>query len=499
MSTNYDVVIIGSGLGGLECATMLSKEGMNVCVLEKAKIFGGCLQSFNRKGKIIDTGIHYVGSMGEGQIMRQYIKYFGILDQLSMMRLDNDFDNVTLEGKGGFAYHHGYTDYIEALAERFPMEKAGLQRYCSKLKEIGCGISTEVHKKGSLSAGHIDYLGVSAYEFINDCVSDNTLRNVLAGTNVLYAGVKESSNLYHHAMINHSNIEGSYRFTGGTQRIADALVEKIRDNGGTVINQSNVIAINVSEGMVSGVTLENREVITAKYFISNIHPATTFSMLEQAPSIKKAFRTRLNLLPNTYGLFSVYLLMKEGQYPYLNKNYYHYANGNDVWDSITDAQTLMPKSIFLSSQLSEPPSRFSEVITIMSPIDSTLFSQWEGTDKGKRGDDYNELKEKITNHIIDFAARQFPLLKESIEHVYSASPLTFSHYTGTPNGSAYGLLKDYKSAFASLFPTRTKLTNLFLTGQNVNVHGALGVTLTAAATCGELIGSEYIAKKVGNA
>ena len=78
--SKYDIIIIGSGLGGLECGAILSKEGFNVCVVEKNAQFGGCFQTYQRKGHLLDTGIHYVGSLDEGQVMNQYFRYFGIMD-----------------------------------------------------------------------------------------------------------------------------------------------------------------------------------------------------------------------------------------------------------------------------------------------------------------------------------------------------------------------------------------------------------------------------------
>ncbi len=97
--SKYDIIIAGSGLGGLECAEILSKEGYNVCVLEKNELFGGCFQTYSRKGHLLDTGIHYIGSLDEGQIMHQYFKYFGIMDKLNISRLDEDaFDQIYYKG-----------------------------------------------------------------------------------------------------------------------------------------------------------------------------------------------------------------------------------------------------------------------------------------------------------------------------------------------------------------------------------------------------------------
>ena len=78
----YDVVIIGGGLGGLLCGYILSKQGLGVVVLEKNAGIGGCLQSFRRKGILFDTGMHYIGSMEEGQLLWRFWKYFGLLDRI---------------------------------------------------------------------------------------------------------------------------------------------------------------------------------------------------------------------------------------------------------------------------------------------------------------------------------------------------------------------------------------------------------------------------------
>ena len=93
--SKYDIIIIGSGLGGLECGAILSKEGYNVCVLEKNELFGGCFQTYRRKGHLLDTGIHYIGSLDEGQVMNQFFRYVGIMDHLKVRKLDeNAFDKI---------------------------------------------------------------------------------------------------------------------------------------------------------------------------------------------------------------------------------------------------------------------------------------------------------------------------------------------------------------------------------------------------------------------
>ena len=94
--SKYDIIIIGSGLGGLECGAILSKEGYNVCVLEKNELFGGCFQTYRRKGHLLDTGIHYIGSLDEGQVMNQFFRYVGIMDHLKVAYMITQWDTNAL-------------------------------------------------------------------------------------------------------------------------------------------------------------------------------------------------------------------------------------------------------------------------------------------------------------------------------------------------------------------------------------------------------------------
>lgn len=497
MGDIFDIVIIGSGLGGLECGVTLSKEGYNVCVVEQATLFGGCLQSFKRNGRTIDTGMHYIGSMDDGGIMRQYFKYYRVLEELNYIKLDPDFDRIHFGDSPEFAYQNGIDNFRKSIIEHFPNERDGVNRYCEKVRSIGESISVETHRLGRFSTGDIEPLGISASGFIAECVKDKRLQNILAGTNVLYGGDGERSNIYHHSMVNYSNIEGACRFIGGTQHVADSFVRRIRANGGVVRNRSEVVSIDMGADGAKSVSLSTGEKIFAKSFISDIHPSLTFGLIEQTPFVKKAYRSRLSLLPNTYALFSVYLIMKRDSFPYINSNLYFYKN-NDAWDTILDNETLCPKTVLMSSQLSQSGNKSTDVITLMTPVEYSLFERWNGGNVMQRGEDYEALKGLISQNIIDFVAQYRPDILPCIEKIYSASPLTYESYTSTPMGSAYGLLKDHRNALVSLLPSKTRVPNLFLTGQNLNVHGALGVTLTSAVTCSEFLGVDYLAKKIGN-
>lgn len=494
----FDVIIVGSGLGGLECGAILSKEGFNVCVLEKNRVLGGCLQSFKRHNKVLDTGIHYVGSMDPGQILHQFFKYFDINDKIKTRRLDADgFDQIHFQDKI-FNYAIGYENFAETMSSYFPEEKENIYNYTKKLKEVCNLISVDNLKKGILNIQGMDYFAQSAAKVIDHTVNNNILRNVLAGTNTLYGGVRNDSTFYHHAMINASNIEGPHRIVDGSQAIADALVAKIRENGGTVLTSSQVTRFVVENNNISSVEVNGNEIIEAKHFISNLHPSVTFQLVDKTPAIKKAFLSRINSLPNSYGIFTLYLILKKNTLPYINKNIY-LIKGDDVWTSTTNPLDYSVRNVLLSYQSSSTNPNFTEVISVLNPMFLSEVEKWSDTSIGRRGDSYETFKQNKAQEILDFITPYAPEIIENIENIHTSTPLTYRDYTATPEGSAYGIIKNCNNPLVTLIPTRTKIDNLFLTGQNLNVHGALGVTLTAAHTCAHLIGSEYLAKKIGEA
>jgi all-trans-retinol 13,14-reductase len=495
----FDIVIVGSGLGGLLCGHILSKEGYSVCILEKNKQIGGCLQTFTRDNCIYDTGIHYIGSLDEGQILHQYFKYFGLIGNLKLKKLDIEiFDSFYFEDiKKEFYYSMGYDRFIKTLSEAFPHERDALIKYCDKLKEISNSLALYNLEEITTNFIETNYFKENAFDFIKSITSDKRLQNVLAGSNVLYAGDPEKTPLFIHALVNASFIESSYRLIDGSQQMATILADSIIKNNGIIRANSKVTRLFCENNKVAFCEIENGDRIEAKYFISDVHPDLTLDIIEN-DILRKIYRNRIKSLENTISCFALYISLKENTFKYMNYNYYYFAN-NNVWTAASYDDCDWPESYLLITPATSKSEVYADNIIVMTYMKYDELKQWEYTTVGKRGDDYIEFKKNKAEKLLDMVEKKFPDIRKQMKSYYTSTPLTYRDYTGTKNGSLYGILRDSNEPMKSFVSPRTKIPNLIFTGQNVILHGVLGVSIGAILSCAEIVGINHLIKKIKQA
>ena len=132
-------------------------------------------------------------------------------------------------------------------------------------------------------------------------------------------------------------------------------------------------------------------------------------------------------------------------------------------------------------------SGYCQSIDLLTPMAWNEVEKWKDTGVGHRGDDYVEMKNRKADECISIAEKHIPNLREAIDHIYTSTPLSYYSYTNTENGSAYGIRKDFESPMTTVLTPKTPIKNLLLTGQNLNLHGVLGVSMTALFTVKEIL------------
>ncbi|GIZ14382.1 phytoene desaturase family protein [Capnocytophaga catalasegens] len=501
MSSNqkYDVVIIGSGLGGLMSAIILAKEGKRVCVLEKNNQYGGNLQCFVRDKILFDTGVHYLGSLSENQILNKCFKYAGIMDKLDLQPLNPDgFDYICFgDDPIEYPYAQGYTNFIKQLTSFFPSEQKAIEYYCRTLQDI-CDKFPLYRLKSEKYYDNLDIFSIKLEAYIKKLTSNTHLQAVLTGTSFLYGGVSSQTPLYVHALSVNSYIESAWRCKKGGAQITNLLIKELRKHGVDLFKHNQVTHFLYDEKNIKAVQTTQGKTFYGTLFISNIDIKTTL-LLAGKERFKKAYYNRIMRLKPISAAFSLHITLKPNTFPYYLSNFYYFDKKEHVWNA---AQCLHFTSYLLTMNPSKEHSNWSESISILTYMSFEQVKQWESTFNTKtceqsRGNDYEKFKQQKVEELICLVEKKFPNIRQCINKIYTSSPLSYRDYIGTSHGSMYGYTKEADFPMNNFILPNTHIPNLFLTGQTVNMHGLFGVTIGAIRTCSHILGKgNFLIEKI---
>ena len=498
-----EVVVIGSGIGGLLCGAILSKNGYHVTVLERNKQLGGNLQTYARDKRIFDSGVHYVGGLDKGQNLYKIFKYLDIIDKLKMQKLDVEaFDRIVfLSDQKEYKYAQGYERFAETLIADFPEERKEILNYCEQIQNI-CRKFPMYQLEMGEGFNKASVLGIDTRAFIESITTNSRLRNVLAGNNGLYAGIGDKTPVYVHALVLNSYIESSWRFIDGGSQIARLLCKIITNAGGMVKNRTEIVRFHEEAGKIAYVEDQNGNKFVGDHFISNAHPARTLEMLE-SEVIRNAYRNRIKNLENSLSAFMINVTLKPDLIKYEKTNYYCFVN-DDVWDVMDHNDETWPLSYCLFYSASSKSEEYAEAVTLMAYMKYEEVEKWHPSfntvlTPESRGEEYEIYKKAKAEKLIDLANERFPGLKNAVLSYYCATPLTFRDYMGTHDGAIYGIAKNYKDPLKTFIAPRTRIPNLLFTGQNINLHGVLGVAISSLVTCSEILGMEFLINSINEA
>ena len=491
-------IIIGGGLGGLVSGALLAKEGYKVTILEKNAIIGGGLQTFKRHGVSFPTGMHFFGGFSEGGNLKKVFDYLGVTEQITLCPTsDTAFDVVTV-AEDGMTYRlpKGKNQIIAYLSSFFPEEKDNLKSYLDRLDAL-----SKEEKLFYLNETKPDDFTQFSEDFnrpfdalIDSYIENPKLKGLLSYLRPLFGGVEGKTPAYLNALLSVLHWDGTFQFVDGSQQMAEALKEVIEKAGGEVIANAEVVNIKVENHQVTGVVTKNGHTYQADSYISDVHPDVLLRLVDDG-AFPTAFKKRVSEIPETVSSFKVFIKFKDQTFPYLNHANY-WLNNYKVTNSLQSDN--WPQSLMYVTPPVENQGAFAETMVVITEMDYQWMQPWENTLTGHRGATYEKWKQAMTEKVLDRMERLYPDFRDHIDFVFASSPLTIRDYYGNKEGSNYGFLKDSNNLMLSQMSVFTKVKNLYLTGQNVNIHGLCGVTLTAIETAEALVGRNAIVRKINN-
>ena len=488
------VLIIGGGLGGLFCGAILAKEGLEVTVIEKNATIGGGLQSFKRFGEVFDTGMHVVGGLQEGGNIRRICQWLGIWEKVQVRPIPTDCTDMlyVAEEKRRYQIASGIEGFVASLSKIFPQQHDNLVRYVEAIYRIVDEMDL-FHLRPTTRDifSHSEEFGMATDKFIAKYISDKRLRQMLAYVHPLYGSQPDTTPAFIHATISVLHINGLNRFAGGSLQFAETLSDSIKAHGGTVISGDGVQHIHTEGRNITGVTTGKGQHFAADRYISAIHPCALLPLFDDPKALPKAYRTRLQEIPNTYSAFLIYLKLKPQAFPYLeHTGYYVYS-----FEKIPEIGGQAEAFLYMTPPETDQGPYSSKMI-IAAPMPWQEVSRWEDTHVGHRGADYEAWKQAKARELLAKMEEMYPGFQAIVEDINIASPLTIRDYYGTKHGAMFGYAKDWRNMALSWVPVATKIPNLLLTGQCINLHGFCGVPLTAISTCEAILGQNHLTNKL---
>ncbi len=479
---DYDVVIIGSGGGGLSAGARLALAGKKIIVIEQHYKVGGYMGAFKRGDYTFEISLHAMDGLDpENGAWTPMLKELGVYDKLKPVKLDPMYK----------AYFPGFEmtvpadaqEYKKMLLERFPHEKQGIEDYWSaigSIHEIIAG-GNQIMQGNYLSGlwqvmtspvGLYEIascMGITMSDFLNRFFKDKALLTVMTCyTCMLGNGPDKIAATIFAGMWDTYHKGGTYYLEGGSKTMSEGLAEVIRSNGGEILLSTRVTKVLIKDGKAIGVQTKDGKKISSKYVISNANALDTMLEFVGKEYLPADYVEELTSMEIGAAALTIYMGV--------NKDYRDYFPGDT--HMIMEMPSLDPDENFRPMREGDPHTvqygitnyskadptvapKGKNVIAIVTLMPYDLDNGWM---EDVSDEAYQKYKKKVADIIIKRVEKYLPGLSKHIEELEVGTPRTNMHYTSNRGGSIYGWAHSDEQSLMNRLPQETPVENLLLAG-----------------------------------
>lgn len=427
------IAIIGGGVSGLLCARMLEKRGYSPTIYERLPKIGGVLDSFVRKKVLFDIGFHYSGALSKDQYLFRAMKELDLFDKLELEEYADVFDILYLDDEC-FEISQGSVVFEQQLQKRFPDEAQAIKTFFQKCHEVS-----------AISSKPEDFVKVdsrSLQDVMKD-IKDAKLRKVFLHFTIFYAtAFFEEASFDFYAKIFINMLDGTRKITGGGGALVRALETSLERT--KIIKRAEVTEIVQNEDGVKSLLCNGKE-IDCDTIISTVHPKTTLKMLQNLDKKQKRYKRHVDGLEESPSFFAIFCLIEKE----ISSNLYFYE---DEFISVL-------------------PSRMHDGKTVATILAGSYYSTYENLSE----EAYKKKKQEECAYHLQRVQKLYDF--GAIEVLDSSTPLTKQHYSNGCEGSIYGVLCSAKQKSLSVLMPRTRVKNLYFSGENIIAPGLIGAFL----------------------
>lgn len=471
----YDVIVVGSGIGGLTCGALLSKRGYKVLVLEQHYQVGGYCSSYQRKGFVFNAGVEDVSGLWEKGPLTFLLRELGLKNEDLFVKNTTRyvFQNKEIDAPSNLE------EFVKLLSEDFPAEKESISAFfneaqkayqeCYKDAEIyGTPLPAELVAKvfgekkllnyPKECPHFFDWLNKTYRQKLDEYFKNENLKTFLCAL-IGYIGTASEKTPANGALVACVSyyLHGGYFPKGGAQRFADSLREFIESYGGKVLLGHKVDKILIENKRVKEVKVEDK-IFRSPVVVANANAKTTFLELVSKENLDRGFVKYIERLKMSLTCFMVFLgVDKElSNYPTLIKNL---DEGYEIVINSNADPSLAPKG--------------KASITILTGANYHDFPE-RGTKE------YLQKKKELADRLIQKAEKVIPDLSKYIIVQDAATPKTLERYTSMPEGALYS----FDQSIGVKRPCfKTPIQGLYLAGASTFPGGGIEAVVISGIIC----------------
>ncbi|ORE85272.1 phytoene dehydrogenase-like protein [Oceanococcus atlanticus] len=505
---HYDTIVIGSGIGGLCNAALLSKLGQKVAVFEQHYTAGGFTHSYEREGYEWDVGVHYVG-----EVHKPHSPLRRIFDVISDGRLewapmDEIYDRIIVDGRS-YDFPAGRENFVAAMKGYFPDEADAIDAYVELVDNVaraarklfaGQAMPPWLAKAYNITRGMQipKQTLMKTRDVLESLTSNQELIAVLTGQWGDYGMVPAEATFFMHAsVVKHYFGGGSYP-VGGSWKIAETIAPTIRASGGEVFTYARVDGIHLENGHAVGVRMDTGDIIRADNIVSAAGARITYEkLLPSEAQNKLGVERKMQTVKPSSAHLCLYVGLKgsaeELDIPKTNLWIYPSADheGN-IQRFENDASQPFPLLYISFPSAKDPawpenyPGKSTVEVLTLGPYE--WFEQWQDKTWNQRGEDYDAFKERFSQRLLDELFQRMPQLKPALDYYELSTPLSTQWFQLNDRGEIYGLDHDPERFKQDWLHPVSPIKNLYLTGQDVVTAGVGGALIGGLMTTGAMLG-----------
>lgn len=504
----FDVIVVGSGMGGLATAALLALKGKRVLVLERHFTAGGFTHTYTRFGFEWDVGLHYVGAVGRNSSPLRQLFDLVTGGTVEWAPMDEVYDQIHI-GDRRYDLHAGRDRFHDGLLAQFPKAGRALGQYLILIDQVQRAAANVFAPKclpaplawalkPLRSSALRRYFMPTTAAVLDTLTGDTELRAVLTGQWGDYGLPPRQSSFGIHALVAGHYLNGGYFPVGGASTIAAGAKKVIEGTGGSVLVRADVKEILIERGKAVGVKLDDGETIRAKTVVSAAGLATTLRRLLPAEhGVGLKARKTLEAAGMSVGHACLYVGLNgaDASLELSTTNLWLYPGP----DHDANLATFLARDgapdplIYISFPSAKNPAwsnRFPgrATVEVIGAASYARFAEWRNQPWRKRGNAYHAYKEEIAERYLSALYKHRPQLEGRVKYYELSTPLSTEHFTNHPQGAFYGIAQSPARFLNDYVHPKTEIPGLYLTGQDVVTAGVGGALISGAITAAAILG-----------